>query len=296
MKIIDCRCRYTGGNSARYFVDRMRRIDRLERIPALNSKQEEDFFEVITQAGVTTAVSVSGLNPGARLGRFDFPDRTTPNDELAQIELRHPGHFLAVGGIDVSNTFHDSLAETERCVKGLGMKAVTIEPGRAPGYLLNDPKLYPFYDLCQSLNITIIPHSGPKAGAHLDHAHPHYIEAVADAFPNLRIISGHGCYPYVREAIVTASRRDNIWLAPDGYFFHLGHDDWMRAINKNLMDFSERFLFASAFPLTPIKSFVDNFLRLDWNPDVMEKILHLNAIDALNLRSDPMYAATFDLG
>jgi uncharacterized protein len=296
MKIIDCRCRYTGGNTAEYFVDRMRSVDRLERIPALASQDEEDFFAEITQAGVTTAVSVSGLNPGARIGRFDFPDRTTPNDDLARVEQRHPGRFLAVGGIDVSNSFHDSLREVERCVKELGMKAITIEPGRAPGCLLNDPSLSPFYDLCQSLDITIIPHSGPKAGKYLDYAHPHYIEEVADAFPRLRIISGHGCYPFVREAIVAASRRDNIWLAPDGYFFHLGHDDWMRAINKNIMDFSERFLFASAFPLTPIKPFVENFLKLDWNPDVMKRILYLNAIDAFNLRSDPVYQAIFDLG
>ncbi|WP_216902330.1 amidohydrolase family protein [Synechococcus sp. CCY 9618] len=295
MKIIDCRCRYTGGNSAEYFVDRMRSVDRLERIPALASQHEEDFFSEITQAGVTTAVSVSGFNPGARIGRFNFPDRTTSNDELSQVQERHPGRFLAVGGIDVSNNFHDSISETARCVQELGMKAVTIEPGRSPGCLLNDPKLFPFYDLCQTLDITIIPHSGPKAGSDLDHAHPRYIEEIADAFPNLRIISGHGCYPFVREAIVAASRRDNIWLAPDGYFFHLGHDDWMRAINKNLMDFSERFVFASAFPLTPINAFVKNFLKLDWNTAVIENILFRNAINALNLQSDPVYIATFDL-
>lgn len=296
MKIIDCRCRYTGAASAAYYTDRMQRLQRLDRIPALASRDDQAFFAEIEAAGITLAVSVSGLNPGARFGRFHFPDRTTSNDELAAVAREHPSQLLAVGGIDVSNTFHDSLSEVERCVRSLGMKAITIEPGRAPGCGVDDPSLFPLYDLCQSLNITVIPHMGPLGGTSLDHAHPLAIERVATAFPHLRIICGHGCYPYVREAIIVASRHENIWLAPDGYFFHLGHDDWMRAINKNLMNFSHRFLFASAYPLTPIKAFVENFLRLDWNPDVLERILFRNAIEALQLDADPIHRASFGLG
>ena len=294
-KIIDLRCRYTCGPSARYFVNRMSTRNRLASVPALGSSAEEDFFNEIQDAGITTAVSVSGCNPGAKIGRFDFPDRTTSNDQLSEVENRHPGRFLAVAGIDVSGKFHDPLAEIQRCVRQLGMRAVTIEPGRAPGCLIDDIKLFPIYELCQSLDVAIIPHLGPMAGPDLNHAHPSSVERIADAFPALRIICGHGCYPFVREAIVIASRRENIWLAPDGYFFHLGHEDWMHAINKNIMDFSYRFLFASAYPLTPIGPFVQNFLKLEWNPEALSRILFLNAIEALKLGEDPHFQKAYNL-
>mgnify|MGYP006386790155 CR=1 FL=1 len=57
-----------------------------------------------------------------------------------------------------------------------------------------------------------------------------------------------------------ASRRDHVWLSPDSYFFHLGHEDWFRAVNLNLGGAADRFLFGSSYPLTPLKAFVYNFL------------------------------------
>ena len=292
--IIDFRCRLTVSGAADYFHDRMTHLGRLDRVPALATAGEEAFFEEIGAAGITTAVSASGCNPGARLGRHDLPTRTTPNDLLADVQQRHPGGFVGVGGIDVSDTFHNASAEIDRCVNNLGLKAVCIEPGRAPGCLLNDRRLYPLYEQCQSLGVPLIAQtSGVLGGRFVDYANPRCIEEVADDFPGLHVICGHGCYPYVREAIVVASRRDNIWLAPDIYFFHLGHEDWVKAINANLLGFADRFLFASSYPLTAIGPYVESFLRVEWKPDVLERILHRNALRALKLDKDPVFVETY---
>jgi uncharacterized protein len=294
--IIDMRCRLTSNETAGYFIDRMDRAGRLDRIQAFGDFTVESFFAEIGAAGITTAVSVSGYNPGARLGRHDLPARTTSNDQLAEVQREQPGRFLAVAGIDVSNQFHDALAEIERCVTQLGMKAVVIEPGRAPGCLINDERLYPIYEKCQALGAAVILQtSGVLGGKYVDYANPKYVEQVAQDFPKLHIICGHGCYPYVREAIVMAARRDNVWLAPDGYFFHLGHEDWVKAINYNLMGFADRFLFASAYPLTAIRPFVENFMKVAWKDEVLEKILYRNALQALCLDQDPVYQALYDL-
>lgn len=292
--IIDLRCRLTTADGAAYFHDRMARLNRLDRVPALASADEASFFAEIDAAGITTAVSVSGLNPGARLGRYELPARTTPNDLLADVQRRRPGRFIGVAGIDVSDTFHNARDELDRCVGTLGLKAICIEPGRAPGCLLNDRRLYPLYEQCQALGVVLIAQtSGGLGGRLVDYANPRYVEEVADDFPRLHIICGHGCYPYVREAIVMAARRDNVWLSPDIYFFHLGHEDWMKAINGNLMGFAERFLFGSSYPLTAIGPYVENFLRLAWQPEVLEKILYRNALRALQLEDDPVFAALY---
>jgi uncharacterized protein len=294
--IIDTRCRLTAGDAAGYFVNRMTHAGRMNRIGAFADFSTDSFFAEIQAAGVTTAVSVSGLNPGAKLGRFDLPPRTTSNDDLARVQRDNPGSFLAVGGIDVSNAFHDALAEIDRCANELNMRAVCIEPGRAPGCLISDERLYPIYEKCQYLDLTmIIQTSGGLGGQYVDYANPKYVEIMAETFPRLRIICGHGCYPYVREAIVMASRRDNVWLSPDGYFFHMGHEDWVKAINYNLMGFSERFLFGSAYPLTAIGLFVKNFMKVSWREEVLEKIFYRNALKALGLENDPVFRQMYKL-
>jgi predicted TIM-barrel fold metal-dependent hydrolase len=294
--IIDMRCRLTSGDAAGYFVDRMDRVGRRDRIQAFSDFSVDSFFSEIDAAGITTAVSVSGFNPGARLGRHDLPARTTSNDDLAVVQRTHPGRFLAVGGIDASNQFHDALSEIERCAMQLGMKAVVIEPGRAPGCLISDDRLYPLYEKCQALGLAmILQTSGVLGGKYVDYANPKYVEQVAEDFPKLRIICGHGCYPFVREAIVMAARRDNVWLSPDGYFFHLGHEDWVKAINYNLMGFADKFLFASAYPLTAIQPFVENFMKVAWKEEVLQKILYRNAIQALGLDQDPVYQNLYGL-
>jgi predicted TIM-barrel fold metal-dependent hydrolase len=285
--IIDVRCRFTGGKSSDYYRNSLKKSGRLELIESLKEGTEESFFKEIEAAGITTAVSASGLNPGAKLGKYTFPDRTTLNDDLADIQRRNPGRFIACGGIDVSDTFHNSIDEVQRCVNDLNIKVFGIEPGRAPGCNPSDPRLFDLYSMLQELDCTvIIQTSGLKGGVYLNYAHPDHIEIVAEKFPDLRIICAHGCYPYVREAIVIAMRRNNIWLGPEGYLWHLGHDDWMRAINKDFEGFSNKFLFGSAYPLTPIKAFVDNFKNLPWADGILSKLLYKNALDALNLHNN----------
>ncbi len=284
------RCRLTAGPGAAYFTDRMSKLNRIDRVPALSDGSIDAFFREISVAGVTTAVSVSGFNPGAKLGRYDLPARTTPNDFLVDVERSHPGRFVAVAGIDVSNTMHDSLAELDRVVNVLGCRTICIEPGRAPGYNLNDRRLYPLYERCEAWKVTVVPQtSGVLGGRLVDYANPRYIEEVADDFPGMHIVCGHGCYPYVREAIVAACRRDNIWLSPDIYFFHLGHEDWVKAINSNLLGFADKFIFGSSYPLTAIKPYVDSFLQVAWKPEVLERIMFRNALRALRLEDDAVY-------
>jgi hypothetical protein len=289
--IIDCRCRLTVDGSADYFVDRVTHAGKLDGVPALRERTLDAFFAELDAAGVTTAVSVSGFNPGAQLGRFDLPARTASNDVMAQVQAAYPGRFIGVIGLDVSNTMHNALDELKRCVDELGLFVAFIEPGRAPGCNLDDPRLYPFYEFCEDRKVTLIPQtSGLLGGKLLDYANPKYIEQVAEDFPGLNIICGHGCYPYVREAIVMSCRRNNVWLSPDSYVHHLGRDDWVQAVNFNALGFADRFVFSSAYPLNALKTQVERFHDLPWKSEVLPKLLHQNAITALRLNERTEFA------
>lgn len=292
--IIDIRCRVPTSSAAEYFRNVIKDMGRLDAVPTLKQGSLDGFLTEMKEAGITTAVSVSGNNPGARIGKRVQPPRTTSNDEMAALQNQHPGKIIGVGGIDVSNTFHNALQEIERCAE-LGLKAIFIEPGRAPGCLLNDKLLYPIYHKCVDLDLAIIPQtSGLLGGKNVDYANPKYIEDVAEDFPELRIICGHGCYPFVREMIIVCQRRDNVWASPDFYLLTgLGTMDWVEAVNRNMSGFADKFIFGSGYPFFPLKNAVSGYLKLPWRKDVLPKIFYKNAFKALKLESDPIFKAMY---
>jgi predicted TIM-barrel fold metal-dependent hydrolase len=159
------------------------------------------------------------------LGRWDLPRRIIDNDEQAELQNCHPRRFIGVAGIDPGNEVHCGLSELERCVKELGLRVATIEPGRKPMLVPNpaDRRLYDFYALAEELEVpVIIQTSGLKGGVTIDYAHPQWIDRVAHEFPRLNIICAHGCVPFMRELDFVLYRRPNVYTFPDCYTFSQG--------------------------------------------------------------------------
>lgn len=105
----------------------------------------------------------------------------------------------------------------------------------------------------------------------------------------MRILAGHGCYPYVREAIILAARNENVFVSPDMYVIQLGTEDWLKAVNSKFFGFHDQFLFGSGFPAVPIKPFMNEFWKIPWNEDILPKILYKNALRAFKLEDDPTF-------
>ena len=287
--IIDVRCRITIPAAGAFFA-------RLAQERGVSdAASADDFFADIGAAGITTAVSVCGNNPTVRIGRVQLPDRTASNDLMAELQRQYPGKFIGVAGIDAGNVFHNACEEIERCSR-LGLRAVFIEPGHSPGCDLDDRRLYPIYEKCLEHNLTLMPQtSGPTGGRNIDYANPRHLDRVADDFPQLRIIAGHGCYPYVREAIIVAARRENVYVSPDSYLFDMGTEDWVKAVNSSHYGIGDRFLFGTAYPAVKLKPYVEAFLKLPWKPELLPDLLYRNALRALDLENDPAFRAAYGL-
>ena len=116
---------------------------------------------------------------------------------------------------------------------------------------------------------------------------------VAEDFPKLRILAGHACYPYVREAIIVAARHPNIWMSPDMYLIQMGSDDWVKSVNGNYFGFQDQFLFGTGFPAIPLKPYIDEFWKLPWKPEVLPKILYKNALRCFKLEDDPVFKSMY---
>ena len=177
----------------------------------------------------------------------------------------------------------------------LGLRGIFIEPGRSPGCDIDDRRLYPLYERCVEHDLVLIPQtSGIVGGANLDYSNPTHIDRVAQDFPALRILAGHACYPFYREAIVVSGRHEHVYLSPDMYLFHMGRDDWVSEVNANHFGLQERFLYGTAYPSgAHPKNYTKDFLALPWVPQALPKILFQNALRLFKLENDPTFAAMY---
>ena len=141
-----------------------------------------------------------------------------------------------------------------------GMKGIVLEPGLlAQPMHLDDPRIYPVYAHLEDRGIPVLFMAGGNAGPDITYTAPEHIDRVARDFPQMKIISGHGNWPWVAQIIHICYRRTNIWLSPDMYLFGgmPGAREYVDVMNGFM---SERFLFATAYPVLPLGESVEKFL------------------------------------
>ncbi len=283
--IIDFRGRPPSKEYLSYFdVPRMRwiaeRVGAPELSPAYLAASVEQFIKEMDEAGITWTVALGRNSPAMMVGKREFPAGIIPNDHLADLQRRYPNRIIGMAGIDVSNQIHQSLPEIERCVKGLGMRGIFIEPQRALKAHPSDPRIAPVYEKCLELDIPVVIMSGPFSGPDLSYTDPAHIDAVATQFPGLKIVCGHGCWPYVNEIIAVAFKHPTVYVSPDVYHFVPGSAAYVEAANGFMAD---QLLFGTAYPVRALRKTVEDFKRLPLSPDALEKALYKNAKKLLDL-------------
>jgi predicted TIM-barrel fold metal-dependent hydrolase len=205
---------------------------------------------------------------------------SSPNEDVAAIVREYPRLFTAVAAIDPT--------ERKRAIRQIdesiasGFRGVTIEPGAYPIPLYaDDRKLYPIYAHLEDRDIPTVIMTGGNAGPDLSYSNPIQLDRVAADFPKLRIVVSHGNWPWVAEIIHVAFRRANVYVSPDMYLYNMpGMDDYLRAANGFLAD---RFVFATAYPLVPLKEYAEWFVKLPLKPESMQKCVYGNAAALLGI-------------
>jgi predicted TIM-barrel fold metal-dependent hydrolase len=228
-------------------------------------------FEEMDEAGVAIGVVVGRVS--ATLG-------TTSNDDIAAVCRAHPGRFVGIAGIDPLDR-RAAMKEIDRAVE-LDLRGVNLEPGtyRIPLHA-DDRRLYPIYAHCEDRDLPVILMTGGNPGPDLGYTDPVAVDRVAGDFPGLKIVLSHGNWPWVHQILHVAFRRPNVYVSPDMYLFGLpGSDDYVKAADTYLAD---QFVYASAYPFTPLKEYARRFRELPIRPESMRKVLWDNAARLLKL-------------
>jgi len=247
----------------------------VEPAPSFIQNSMDLFIKEMDEANVTKAV-IMGRQASAKHGNV-------PNDEIAEIVRNYPGRFIPFAGISTTD-IKAALIEIERTVKTLGFKGVAVDPGWAETPLkADDRRLYPIYAKCDELGIPVSITASIYVGPDIGFSLPIAIQRIAQDFPSLSVLVVHGAWPWVNEMVGICFNNKNIWLVPDVYMnIHgmPGATHFIEAANYYLGD---RLLFASSYPLRPIKDSIEEFLSLPIKDEVKEKALYTNAARLLGL-------------
>ena len=167
--------------------------------------EPNEFVELLDTWGVRKAVLMNEDNQTTTGLEY------LPNDYFANLVNEYPDKFLAFAAVDPHKK-DKGLNELERSISELGLHGYTCTPF-LHGLYANDKMYEPFFDFCQQHNIPVWIHASMNfSSLPSDYGHPRYLDDVALKFPNLKIIAGHGGWPWVLEMTALARKHKNLYI------------------------------------------------------------------------------------
>ncbi|MBW1886756.1 MAG: amidohydrolase [Deltaproteobacteria bacterium] len=234
----------------------------------------EEFVGQLDEMGVEKAVifNMDEETPGGTKG--------LPNDYYADIVKRYPDKFIGMAGVDPFKGV-DAVREIRRCYD-LGLRGVSVRPfifGIPPHHA----KMYPIYSTCVELDIPIWLHTSINYSSKtMEVEQPIYLDIVAQDFPELKLIAGHGGWPWMNEMVAVAWRNANVYIDISGYlpkYIGMQGAGWEPLIHFGNSVIQDRILFGSVWILMgmSIKQLAEGVMELPLKEEVKAKWLYHNA-------------------
>jgi predicted TIM-barrel fold metal-dependent hydrolase len=137
---------------------------------------------------------------------------------------------------------------------------------------------------CQELGVPIYLHTGINWWTEVayDIGHPRYIDAVASAYPDLKIVCLHAAWPWVNDLMMIAWRHDNVFIDISAHrpaHMTIEEAGWAPLLYWGNRVLAERVVFGSTWTLMSRSpgELADEVRKLPLKQDVIEKWLFGNA-------------------
>ena len=154
----------------------------------------------------------------------------------------------------------------------------------------DDRRWYPLYEKLVELDLALWNHTvNSWSERHpSDFGHPSRVDRIACDFPDLRIIMGHGGWPWVLEAVTCAWRHENVFLEPSAHrwkYLAKPGSGWEPLIHFGRSTIADKVLFASFWQLTgvPLPVALDEARSLPVPESVITKWMSENGKKAYKL-------------
>jgi predicted TIM-barrel fold metal-dependent hydrolase len=194
-----------------------------------------------------------------------------------------PDFYLPFASVDV-NTDPDPAALLAGYI-GAGVRGLKLYPSYQ-FYYLDDPRLYPLYEQCQSHGLPVLIHIGSSVipGTRVRYCDPLRLDDVAVDFPDLTLVMAHGGRGlWYRECAFLAGHHRNLYIDVTG-LVPARLPDHFPALER----LADSVVFGTDWPAMP-KSPAHNarvIRGLGLPDDAVRKILHDNAARILGLNAE----------
>jgi predicted TIM-barrel fold metal-dependent hydrolase len=247
------------------------------------SQQMEGFPRTMDE--FVAALDSAGVRASA-LHNFDEQSATgqepVPNDKVAEIVRAYPGKFIGFAGIE-PHKGEAAVKELDRCINELGLKAVALRPFMH-GIYANDPKYFAIYARCEELGVPVWLHTSVNwtTKRRMDFGRPIYLDDVCIEFPNLKIIAGHGGWPWVNEMVALAWKHENLYLDLSAHrpkYITKQGSGWEMLLHFGNTTIQDKVLFGSDWLNlgVHISEVIEEVRSLPLKPAVIDKWLRENA-------------------
>ncbi|MBD3256455.1 MAG: amidohydrolase family protein [Candidatus Lokiarchaeota archaeon] len=234
----------------------------------------EEFVAHLNKIGVEKAI-IFNLDEETPSGIAGLP-----NDYYADLVNQYPDKFVGFAGIDPLKGM-DAVREIRRSYD-LGLRGVAVRP-----FMFRIPpthaKMYPIYSTCVELGIPIWFHLSINFSTHsMEVERPINLDIVAQDFPELKMIAGHGGWPWVNEMVAVAWRNKNVYIDIASYlpkYLGMKGSGWEPLMNLGNSKLQDQILFGSTwlFMGTGIKKLAKGVMKLPLKEEVKRKWLYHNA-------------------
>ena len=210
------------------------------------------------------------------------------NDYLANVVKEYPTKFIGFAGADPLKG-GAAVSELERAISGLDLSGLSLVPFKNRMYA-DDSRYYPLYEKCVELDVPVWIHTSNNWSFEhaMDYGAPRGVDHVATRFPELKIIAGHGGWPWVQEMVVVAWRHPNVYIDTSAHrpaYFARPGSGWEPLLHFGNTTIKEKVLFGSQWMLLgiPLGQVIEELKQLPLKDDVKQMWLHENAAKLLRL-------------
>lgn len=229
-----------------------------------------------------------------------LPSGGTVNDRVAGFAVRHPERLQAWAGLTLGGPDADTgsaAAELRRCVEDLGMRGAAISHFIEGADPLGDASRA-VYAEAERLDVPVWIHTGHNLSTRvpLDVCTWRELDAIARAHPRLRIVAGHGGWPWIPEMVSVCQRHPNVYLEFSSFRpVQMGQagSGWEPLLAHGTSTIRSKVLFGSidwVHGMTP-RELADEVEALPISPRVARAWLHDNAARMLRLDPSPVSGA-----
>jgi uncharacterized protein len=194
----------------------------------------------------------------------------------------HPKRFIGCAQVD-PNQGMDALRHMQRSYDELGIRAVTCFPaGLSPQVDINDKRFFPLYAKACELDVAFFVNAGvpgPRVPMHCQHVE--HLDEVCWHFPELTLVTYHGCEPWQDLAVKLMLKWPGLHYATSAFA--------PKHYPKAIIDYAntrgaDKILYAGYFPMgLSLERIMTEMKSVPLRDPVWPKFLRENALRILKV-------------